>query len=182
MHPRKFFVIALLCLAACAPYTVLRSSGPPSALRGARNMGLTFDFSRMMLGTETEAEFVARKTPGEVDDLERIKQGFAHGFRAELSDWSGGVGFAGTAVQGNDIIVLTVAPMYMRLGKYTFMYSETTELAVRCRWSRGGEVLDEIESLVRVDPGPLQPEQIQRVEYGARLLARFCGRYIKKAR
>jgi hypothetical protein len=181
MHTLLKILFVALVLGACTPYTVLRSSGPPSALRGAQNMGLTFDFSQVMLGTETEADFVARKTPEEIEDLEQIKRGFAIGFRDELPRRAGGVGFAGTAVKGNDIITLTVAPMYMRLGKYTFMYNEATELAIRCRWSKAGVVLDEIESRVRVDPGPLQPAQIDRARYGARLLARFCGQYIKRA-
>lgn len=178
----KAMLVALfLGLVGCAPYTVLRSSGPPSALRGAQAMGLSFDFSTVMLGTETAADFAARRSPEEVEELEQIQRAFGQAFRAEVSRRSGGVRFAADAPKGGNLVVLTVAPMYMRLGKYTFMYNESTELAVRCRWSRGGVVLDEIESLVRVDPGPLQPEQIQRVEYGARLLARFCGKYIKRA-
>jgi hypothetical protein len=179
---RSCLLTLCLGLAACKPYHLLHESDSPSALADADRMSVRFDSSMLLLGPEPRDAFLARKTPEQRLEFEQVMLGFETGFMTALPRWA-----------GEDIVVhydepmpgellLTIVPVYMRLGKFTYMYDETTELAVRCLWSRDGVRLDEIETQTLVEPSALQPAAHQRVEYAAKLLARICATYVKRAR
>lgn len=145
-------------------------------------MSVRFDHSMLMLGPEPRDAFLARKTPEQRLEFEQVMLGFETGIMTALPRWMG----EGIVVHYDEPmpgeLVLTVVPVYMRLGKFTYMYDETTELALRCLWSRDGVRLDEIETQMLLEPSWLQPTAHQRVEYAAKALGRICANYVKRAR
>ena len=59
--------------AGCAPYRVVQQSVSPSALRGVRDVTVSFDWTQVRLSGKSEAEYVAEKTAEECGDFVVIK-------------------------------------------------------------------------------------------------------------
>jgi hypothetical protein len=178
---RSLLITLCLSLSACKGYQLLHESDLPSALADAERMSVRFDHSRLMLGPEPRDSFLARKTPEEQLEFEQVMLGLQTGFTTALPRWIGEDVVVHHDEPGPGEVLLTIAPVYMRLGKFTYMYNETTELGVRCLWSRDGVRLDEIETQMLVEPSWLQPTAHQRIEYAAKMLGRICANYVKRA-
>lgn len=162
--------LALLLLwNGCAPrwkWAVLHASGPPSALSGARDVAVSFDYREMRVGDYREQEWIDRKLASEAD-YELTWRNFKLRFENALLDrfdeeWTAGaVTRAETAasadrsrstldVQGR--VDLIVRVQTLELGYYTPFYAPSTEMAAVMRWLSSGEETDAIALNAAVTP------------------------------
>ena len=132
-------VFAVLGAAGCGhDWTVLRASGPPSALRGARTFAIASDFS----GVHVEGEGAA----GERTPEENVHDAMLAGLRAESPGRALPAAEAGT---GPDVVLVAVKYVHIDPGVITpFAGKRDARVTARVRFIRGGHDLDEIELTV----------------------------------
>ncbi len=180
---RQQIVLSLFVLFACAacapPWTVVRKSGPPSALQGAQSVGIFFDYSQAMVDGQPEQSFLANND--DVDaaaKLQSVKDAFEAGVMdGALRSMPVQVG---KQMQGADVAVTVRVDSLVR-GKYAFIYARDTEAFVTALWSRGQTLTDEIRYNTRVQASAQQPSIIQRAEIAGRDVGNILGRFFRHA-
>ena len=107
---RALLVAAVLVATGCGHgYDVLLASGPPSALRGAPEVAVTFDYGTLRVERQSEASWVAEKSQdaGTVAGWNyRWQAKQVEPFRPISADLGGVAGFRNIALYQVDIQIL----------------------------------------------------------------------------
>lgn len=170
----------LIACAACAPpWTVVRQSGPPSALRGAQSVGIYFDYSQVMIDGHPEQTFLANND--DVDAQAKL-QGVKDAFEAGVME--GALGSVpvqvGKQLQGADVAVTVRVDSLVR-GKYAVIYRRDTEAHVSMLWTRGDALTDEIQTNAYAQASIQQPSIVQRAQIAGREIGRILGQFYRHA-
>ena len=145
------FVFALLLgTAGCfKTWTVIKQSGPPSALQGQTQMAVQFDTSNIRIGKDeqmSEQQWLESREKDEhranyTESVAEANRMFMEGMRKKAN---GVVQFTeGQAEAGQ--IQMTVSWVFWQEGMYAAVVSWPSEATARVIFTRDGEVLDEIE-------------------------------------
>jgi hypothetical protein len=169
--PSLLLVLLALCgllgLTGCTPtWLVLKESGPPSALRGAPSVSVSFDYSTLVVNgmgrAKTETEWVEAKAaedPSYPATWEALKgkweEGFMDGFAAGSP-----VPVTRTVAGGEppaDAVSLVVMMNQLQIGKYVPFNTTLTTVQATYAWSRGDKLVDEIRTISYIAPTLLTP-------------------------
>lgn len=175
---------ALLTSAAaapgCAPYSVVQRSGPPSALQGAKQVLVRFDWSEVQVLDKSEAEYLAEKSAEERADFAQIKTETDAAILRGMQDQAQVFAPAGAEVDPNATLVV-VHYGYVQTGIFTPVFSLPSKLAVRFAWSREGKVTDVIETNAAIGASMSTPSDHQRMEMAGKLVGKAAGRFFVRA-
>ena len=176
-----FLGAAAPTLTGCAPYTVVQQSGPPSALQGAQQITVSFDWSQVLVLGKPEAAYLAEKTAEERADFQVIKQETDAAVLQGLQENGGpGVTFA---VAAADPAAPSVVVQYLEVqtGIYTYVVNLPSKVRTRFLWSRDGKVTDVIETRAMVAASLTTPSDHQRMGMVGRLLGKAAGKFVVKS-
>lgn len=168
-------------LAGCAPYTVVQQSGPPSALQGAAQVAVSFDWSQVQVLGKTEAAYLAEKSAEEQQDFQVIKQETDAAILQGLQERAGpGVSFTVAAADpaAPAVVVQYVA---VQTGIYTHVFNLPSKIQTRFLWSRDGKVTDVIDTRAMVSAGITTPSDHQRMGMAGRLIGKAAGKFFLAA-
>ena len=161
----------LLMIQGCVqPWTVLRESGPPSALVQPGTVSVTFDYSEMLVGHETEEDWVARKStedpeyPTTFENLKTTAEDyFLEGFYSKIKT-------PNSRVDADGDITVVIKFKYLQMGKYMVVAATATSVKADIIWSRNGEVVDEIAVTCSVPATMTTPSVHQHMKPRAKTL------------
>lgn len=179
------FVVALAFVAlACVPhYTVISSSGPPSALAGVSAMAVQFDYAHVKISDkqmseeqwlETREKDAHRKTYLETKDS--ANTGVIEGLQKGLP----GVQITpGQAPAGG--LQVTVSYTEWEEGMYAAVVAWPSKATARVIFSRDGQTLDEIEIRTKEDASVFTPAPQQRLHTCGQRLGEYAAEYVRAA-
>jgi hypothetical protein len=176
-------VVALAFVAlACVPhYTVISSSGPPSALVGVNAMSVQYDYSHIKISDkqmsedqwlETREKDEHRKTY--LETKESANTGVLEGLVKGLP---GVQVVTGQAPAG--AIQITVTYMEWEEGMYAAVVSWPSKITARVIFSRDGQTLDEIEIRTAEDASVFTPAPQQRLHTCGQRVGQYAAEYIQ---
>jgi hypothetical protein len=174
-----FLLAAAISSAGCGPsWTVVRSSGPPSALAGAGPITVAFDYSRLQVGDQPEQAYVQSKLAAEPDfptKWQDLKTSYEQHVLAGLAEtWPKGV----TPAPPGAGVGLVVIPTSLTMGHYMVVYSTPTILSTTLDWVVGGQVAEEIAVTGNVQATGIMPSIFQHIPPIAALVGRSAGKYL----
>jgi hypothetical protein len=173
--------LAAAPLMACSPpWTVIKTSGPPSTLANAGPVTVAFDYSKLQVGGMNEQAFVAskkEKEPNYEQDWAKLKASFEDGVLGGLGQtWSRGVA-RGTPGQG---VGLVVYPTELSMGHYMVVASTNTSVSTMLDWSVNGQVTETIQ-VAGSQPATLYtPSVFQHIPPIGSHIGNLAGRYLGK--
>jgi hypothetical protein len=143
--PVSTVVVFLLAQGCGASWQVIRVSGPPSALRGAKEVSVNFDYSLMSVEGMSESAWVASKLAEDpkyqltwFDLKSRFQAAVIEGFVGEAR----GVRIAANAAPTG--VVLIVQVKSFKLGKYIPFAMPHTSIYADLTWQVNGQTTDVI--------------------------------------
>jgi hypothetical protein len=183
-HAFLFFLFALvIATTGCfKTWTVIKSSGPPSALAGQTPIAVQFDTSHIVIGNKdqmTEQQWLDSREKDEhranyTESVQNANAQFIEGLRQR----SEGVEFVeGPAPAGS--IQMTVSWIKWEEGMYAAVVAWASEATARVIFTRDGEVLDEIE--VKTSEQAVLTNADPRARFRAigKRLGGFTGNFLK---
>jgi len=175
-----FCLVAVATMGAgCAPpWTVVRSSGPPSALASAGPITVAFDYSRLQIAGMNEQQFVESKVAKEADyptKWQNLKNSFEESVITGLAgQWSKGVarGAPGAGVG------LVVIPTSLSMGHYMVVAATPTTVSTTLDWVVGGQAVEEIAITDAQQATVFTPSVFQHITPIGSAVGQKAGRYL----
>lgn len=170
-------------LTACTPYAVVQQSVDPSALKGVRDVTVSYDWTQARWNGETEGEYVAKKSAEERADHEVLKAETNAAIVQALRDTVGapytfnvhsappGVGELRVVIQHADV----------QPGIFTYVYNKPARVLTRFIWIRDGKVTDIIDTDTTIGASLTTASDHQRMQLAGRNLGRAAARYFVDA-
>lgn len=167
-----FFVLFLLAIGACGPsWTVIRESGPPSALKQVAILNVVFDYSGTLVEDMPVNEWIKKKTVEEPDYKarylkmmstfeEKFIEGFYNkaGYRYALRRFQPGTR------PGKRTAVVHVHINSLEIGAYIPFANPPTEISVNVLWHISGVVVDEINLIEESTHSIIEPSVHQHIQ------------------
>ena len=158
--------------AGCGSWTVIKQSGPPSALTGITALQVGFDASEAMFGDQTLAEHRAAAGEASDDLLPAMNRQLVRGF--------GEVAPEVPVSEGDAQPQLVVKYLQLVAGRGG-PFGKPSILKARLLWSVSGAVTDEIEAEVMVTPSEYRPSAGKRLVMAAFDLGKVAAEYFLEA-
>lgn len=180
----RFTLVASFVIAAgCAPWKVIRESGPPSALKGAPRIEVAFDYSQASLGGMPEAAWIARQPPDEQAAYDEVKRGMDAAFIAAIARSAGVsvVPMAPGAPPSADAAQLTVQYTFIEQGKYAVVFRMDSQVDAILSWGRNGQVTDQIQIRQTVEATLTRPAILQRMSVAGDRIGELGARFFREA-
>ena len=184
IHTRSLLVslaVALsLALIGCGPpWRVRFASGPPSALATVQSIGVSLDYSQLMMGGQPEAQWLATQPPDDqasyVDARAATEQAFMEELAREMAP------IPVQRMTGAESHVLVVSPTFLEMGFYRFIMNRPTEMRAILTFVMAQQPTDEIEVRATEDATAMQPAIITRMQRCGQYFARLTSRYVRDA-
>jgi len=173
-------LVALATTAAgCAPpWTVVRSSGPPSALAAAGPVTVAFDYSRLQIAGMNEQQFVESKMAKEADYPQKwanLKQSFEESVITGMAgQWPKGVA-RGAPGQGVGVVVM---PTSLSMGHYMVVAATPTKVSTTVDYVVGGQAVEEIAFSDAQQATVFTPSVFQHIPPIGSAVGQKAGRYL----
>jgi hypothetical protein len=176
----SLLAVAVAFTAGCSPgWRVMRVSGPPSALRGAGEVAVAFDYSMMSVEGRTENDWVAAKTaedaqyPATWADLKgKFEAAVLFGLRDVYP------AAHPITAGGQTQVVVWVQVRAFQLGKYIPFVMPRTVVDAEVVYVAGGQPVEEISVLRQYPPSVVQPSVFQHIGPVGQSLGVAAGRYL----
>jgi hypothetical protein len=166
-------------LVGCGPaWTVVRDTPPPSPLKGAGPISVSFDYSKLMIGGKNEQEWVQSKMaadPAYEKSWTDLKASFETNFLSGLGEaWAPGAqpGPPGPGVH------LFVVPQSMTMGKYVVVAATATTVNTRLAFVVDGKDAGEIAITGAQSATIMTPSVHQHMPGVASYIGRTTGRFV----
>jgi hypothetical protein len=185
-HTRRSSVAlagALLLATGCTPWSVIRESGPPSALKGAPRIEVSFDYSQASLGGMSEAAWIARQPPDEQAAYAEVKRNMDEAFLAALARTAGVsvIPVAPGVPPSQEAAQLIVRYTFIEQGKYAVFFRMNSEVQAILAWGRSGQITDEIQIQRTVEAELSRPAIIQRMRVATDQLGELGAKFFRQA-
>lgn len=181
MKPRVSCLVPclwLFLLTACGPpWRVVRQSGPPSALRGQTTIGVTFDWSRAMLGNQPEQVWLAGQPPADQQSYMEVRNSLMQAFVAELQSRLQARGVTVVASTGQEPVQLVVQPLVLEMGFYRFIVNRDSRLDSALVWQVGGQETDHIEVRTTAQATARNAQILTRMNQCAQRTAQLAAQF-----
>ena len=181
-------VPALLIGCGGVPWTVIKQSGPPSALKGSSQVVVFFDYTGMhvggMGGDKPEAQWVAEKSVEETDyatTWANLKGNWEQHVLTEFTESSPLAvtrGTPGTAPPDTAAVV-TFTLNNLQVGKYMVFGATNSGVTVTHTWGKRGAVVDEIQTRSTVTPSIVNPSIFQHVADMGQATGALAGKFVE---
>lgn len=149
MTHRTLSILAALSfflLTACGPpWRVIRESGPPSALAGQTLIGVSFDWSRALLGNQSEQAWLASQPPDDQASYMEVRNAIMQTYLLALQSQLASRGITVVSSTGAEPVQLVVQPLRLEMGFYRFMVNMDSRLDSAFVFVVGGQEADNIE-------------------------------------
>jgi hypothetical protein len=189
---RSVWLVALMAMVGCGPkWTIVKQSGPPSALKTVSAVSVTFSYAGLMVGggagDKPEAQWVAEKNVEEpgyeatwLDLKSKWEAAYMEGL-AKTSPVPVTRSVAGTPPPGG-AVELVVVMNRLQLGKYMVVAAKQTILDATHSFQMNGVAVDEIQTHYGLTPSMYSPSIFQHANKLGNLSGNAAGKYIGKAR
>lgn len=175
-------LLALLCAACGSRYTVITESGPPSALKGATQAVVSFDYAKLVVEGRSETEWVARKTAEEADyektwaDLKaRFETHYMQGF---TRGWPAASRLAEGEQPAEGAVRVVVDVRQLDMGRLVPFATTQSVITTRVKWNRKAEPDDEIQIQGADTPSLTNPSIFQHVGHIGAYLGGISARFL----
>jgi hypothetical protein len=171
-------VVSFAALSGCQ-WQFVRDSGPPSLLRGAGPIVVSFDYSRLIVSGKNEHDFVQErlaKDPAYEKSWSDLKASFETNVVAGVGyEWPPGAqpGPPGPGAH------LTVFPTALTMGKYMFVAATATRVDADLNFTVNGQPADQIRGSGAQVPTITTPSVHQHMPAVADAIGRRAGRYVR---
>lgn len=177
-----FIVLAFAALGCGPPWRVIRTSGPPSAIAGATQVAVVFDYSMLLMGGRPESEWLATQPPDDQNAYLAVRQSMEEQFLLELTAELGREGIAVGRGSGAEPLVLFVRYTRIEMGFYRFMVNMPSILDTNLAFAPGGGVSDEISLHLQREATMRDASIDERLDWCARRAAQLTAEYVRRAR
>lgn len=188
MMMRRFFVLTLLCLGlfltGCGkPWKVIQQATPNPFLGKKEFVVMPVDYSGLMVGSKTEAEYLAEKKDKTVDRFEQDKVDMDGLITTGIRSVATGNGLKVTPASG-EVTTFVIKPhvQFMEPGFYAVVVSKPSEVKLRLKIEdKDGKLLDEIE--IRHQTSPSNWGNVaagSRYREHAEWIGKVAGRYVSE--
>lgn len=171
---------SLYATACGPPWRVMRTSGPPSALLGMQSLGVSFDYSALMMGGMPEAQWLLTQPPEDQGSYLAVRATMENEFLAEL-----GTSLAPLPVvraTGTETHVIVVRYTMLEMGAYRVFFAMDSRLDSDLGFGPSGTITDEIAVRTSRVANLYNPSIDQRMNWCARRVAQLAAEYIRRAR
>lgn len=181
---RQGWALALALVGAwtaggCVPYRVVQESVNPSALKGVRDVTVSYDWTQVRFSGKTEAEYVAEKKPEERTDHEVVKTEIDGAILAQLRAEVGAPYTFNvySAPPGIGELRLVIQYAEVQTGLYAYFVSSPTKVLTRFIWIRDGKVTDMIDADTTVQATMQMNSDHERMTLAGQNLGRAAADY-----
>lgn len=173
---------SLFLLTACGPpWKVIRASGPPSALAGQTVIGVSFDWSRAMLGGQPEQVWLAGQPPNDQQSYMEVRNAIMQTFMMELTNQLAARGITVVPSTGAEPVQLVVQPLTLEMGFYRFVMSMDSQLDTALVWQVGGQETDQIQLHTTATANMANASILERMGTCATRSARLAADFYRRA-
>jgi len=173
---------SLFLLTACGPpWRVIRQSGPPSALAGQPVIGVSFDWSRAVLGGQPEQIWLAGQPPADQQSYMEVRNAIMQTFMMELSNQLQPRGITVVPSTGAEPVQLVVMPLTLEMGFYRFVMAMDSRLDSALVWQVGGQETDQIEIRTTATANMANAAILGRMSHCATRSARLAADFYRRA-
>jgi hypothetical protein len=173
--------VLLLAIGCGPPWHVIRQSGPPSALAGQTTIGVTFDWSRVLLGGLPEQVWLANQPPNDQQSYMEVRNAIMESFTAELQRQLAPSGITVVPTTGQEPVVLSVQPLLLEMGFYRVMVNRDSRLDSALVFYVGGQETDHIEVRTRRVANLANPTILGRMVHCAQNTAQLAAEFVRRA-
>jgi hypothetical protein len=178
----SIFGAALLIslFSGCGPaWKVIKVSGPPSALAGATDVAVAFDYSQMVVEGKPLADFMAAKTAEDAKYPETWANLTGKFEAAVLDGIKGSYPTAHPLTAGPAAVTMVVTPHTFKMGKFIPFVMPPTMIDASLVFQVNGQATDEISMMRSYPSSVTQPSVFNHIGYvgnqfgqaGARMLS-----------
>lgn len=167
------------------PWQVVKQSGPPSALRGAGEVAVQFDYSEAYVGDTPMAEYVAEREVDEPDYantmselLGKFESFYMEGF---TNNWQAAKQLPAEAAAAGEHVVAKVKVRFLQMGKYIPFALPATIVRAGVEWLVDGQSTDEIAIEAAHSPSLMQPSVFQHIGYVGQDLGSYSSQFLESA-
>lgn len=189
LTPRKAVSLCALLMVslsvfACGgvPWKVVKESGPPSALLGAADVGIYFDYTPLYVEGFTEAEWVAKKTAEDQaygQTWEDLKARFESAYVAAFMEaWGGGRRVAVDTAPKPGGVVVQVRVDTLEIGHYIPFAQSNSQVSAHLVWHAQGPE-DEIVVQASDRPSLTNPSIFQHIAHMGARIGRLGATFLK---
>ncbi len=183
LSPLVLVAFALFTTACAAHYTVIKQSGPPSALLGVQAIAVQYDYSQIRIGNTdrmTEEQWLSsRKQESHrqtyLDTKNSANIGVVEGLTKNLNQVVVSEGQAGPGQ-----IQVTVTYLEWEEGLYAAVIAWPSWIKARIIFSLDGQVVDEIEIQVSQDATLTTPAPTQRIHTCGQRIGTYAAEFVRE--
>tara|TARA_B100001750_G_scaffold196220_1_gene168285 strand:+ start:1709 stop:2212 length:504 start_codon:yes stop_codon:yes gene_type:complete len=159
---------------------VVRQSGPPSALVGARQVVVAVDYQSLTVGSLPVTTYLDGLAPDRRAAVEEVLQAMGDAFIAELTVRLAVPVVPATAPPAPGEVRVTARFQGMVMGKYAVVYAQDSRLITALSWSVGPTPTDEVQTDVFVPADVTRPAILQRMQLAAGDTAALAAEFFRR--
>ena len=177
-----FLASSVSALVGCGghPWKVVHEAPPPSPLKGAGPVSISFDYSKIQIAQKNEAQWVQSKIPEDADYPKKwseLKASFENAFIMGFGrDWQPGAQAGPPGAPGVHVIVF---PTSLSIGHYMFVGSTPTVVTTNIVYAVNGTDAEEISTNANRFASVIEPSVFQHVPQVGETLGRYGARFLK---
>jgi hypothetical protein len=174
-------LVGLTSLVGCGghPWRVVREAPPPSPLKGAGPVSVSFDYSKLLIGDKNETDWVQAKTaedPGYPKKWSELKGSFETHFVDGFGQaWPKG---AQPGPGGAPGVHVVVTPASLSIGHYMVFAATATVVHTTVGFEVDGKIAEEIETTGAVGASIVEPSVFQHMPSVAASIGRNSGHFL----
>jgi hypothetical protein len=178
---RVAVLASLVSLGACGghPWRIVHEAPPPSPLKGAGPVTVSFDYSKITIGGKSEAQWVQDKTTEDADYPKKwtelkgsLENHFIMGF---AEGWKAGAQPGPAGAPGVHVVV---APTSLGIGHYMVFAATPTVVTTNIVYAVDGKDAEEISTNAERFASVIEPSVFQHIPLVGATLGRYGAKFL----
>lgn len=170
---------SLYATACGPPWRVMRVSGPPSALSGMQSLGVTFDYSALIMGGMPEAQWLLTQPPEDQSSYLATRSLMETELLAALGSELAPMPVV--RATGTESHMIVVRYTMLEMGAYRVVFAMDSRLDSTLAFGPSGTITDEIAVRTARVANLYNPSIDGRMSWCARRVAQLAAEYIRRA-
>jgi hypothetical protein len=180
--PLTFALLALTLIGCGPPWKLIRASGPPSALAPMTSLGVSFDYSALIMGGMPEQQWLMSQPPDDQASYLEVRGSMEAQLIMELTAQLAREGIAVQPASGGESHQLVIRFTRIEMGFYRFMVNLDSTLDTSLAFGPTGSITDEIEVHTTREANLRNASIRERMDYCAARTAQLAAEYVRRAR